>query len=361
MNPNRPLGIWLAVWAGMLFVLILIGGATRLTESGLSITEWQPVAGVIPPLTQSQWNEEFSRYKAIPQYQAIHAGMTVDQFKTIFLWEYTHRLWARLVGIAFLVPLLWFLFRGMVPRNVRGRLWLLLILLGAQGALGWFMVSSGLSGRIEVSQYRLAAHFSAALLIYGATVWLAADFLVDPHAIGHANEPRLRRWAGTLTGFAVVTAIAGAFVAGLRGGHVFNTWPLMGGRVVPPGYAMLSPWIRNPFENPGAAQFDHRCLAYLTVISVVLFWVMARRHQLGRHQRIALGLFAAAAVGQVCLGIATLLLIVPIPLGIAHQGGAIVLITTGLVATHALRTEQVPNGRTSRRARFKSSTGAFDS
>ncbi|HEY3935634.1 MAG TPA: COX15/CtaA family protein [Gemmatimonadales bacterium] len=336
MNPNRPLGIWLAIWAAMLFVLIQIGGATRLTESGLSITEWQPVSGVIPPLTHADWEEEFARYRQIPQYQAIHADMTLDQFKTIFLWEYTHRLWARLVGVAFLLPLLWFLFRGMVPRDIRGRLWLLLLLLAAQGALGWFMVSSGLSGRIEVSQYRLAAHFAAALLIYGATVWTAAGFLASPEA-KRADVPALRRSAATLTGLAAVTAIAGAFVAGLRGGHVFNTWPLMGGRVVPPGYTMLSPWVRNWFENPGAAQFDHRCLAYLTVCSVVIFWLISRRHALAKSQRIAVGCFAAAAVGQVCLGIATLLLIVPVPLGIAHQGGAIILITAGLVATHGLR------------------------
>ena len=159
-------------------------------------------------------------------------------------------------------------------------------------------------------------------------------------AAPRAAAPGLRRGAATLTGLAVVTAIAGAFVAGLRGGHVFNTWPLMGGRVVPPGYAMLSPWLRNPFENPGAAQFDHRCLAYLTVCSVVVFWLISRRHPLVKSQRVAVGLFAAAAVGQVCLGIAALLLVVPVPLGIAHQGGAIVLITAGLLSTNALGTSE---------------------
>ena len=157
VSAARQLGRWLAIWAAMLYLLILIGGATRLTESGLSITEWNPVTGVIPPIGAEQWNSAFARYRQIPQYAAMNAGMTMDQFQRIFLWEYSHRLWARLVGLAFAIPLVVFLVRGMVPRAVRGRLWLLLILLGAQGALGWFMVSSGLSARTEVSQYRLAA------------------------------------------------------------------------------------------------------------------------------------------------------------------------------------------------------------
>ncbi|MGH7582007.1 MAG: COX15/CtaA family protein [Gemmatimonadales bacterium] len=339
---NRPLGIWLAIWAAMLFVLILIGGTTRLTESGLSITEWKPVSGVIPPLNAAQWDEAFNQYRAIPQYQAVHAGMTVQQFKGIYLWEYVHRLWARLVGVAFLVPLLIFLARGMVPRGKRGRLWLLIVLLGLQGALGWFMVSSGLSGRIEVSQYRLAAHLAAALLIYGATVWIAADFL---RPMGGTPTPGLRavavhRGAMALTALAVVTAIAGAFVAGLRAGKIFNTFPLMGGRVVPPGYGAMSPWIRNPFDNPAAAQFDHRVLALTTGAAILLWWGLVRRRIAARMVRRLADLFALAVVLQITLGIFTLLHAVPIPLGVAHQAGAVVLITIGVLLIHTTREER---------------------
>jgi len=336
MNPARRLGIWLAIWAGMLFLLILIGGATRLTESGLSITEWNVVSGVVPPLSAEAWNLEFEKYRQIPQYQAIHAGMTVEQFKGIFLWEYLHRLWARLVTVAFALPLLWFLAKGMIPRQVRGRLWLLLLLLGAQGALGWFMVSSGLSGRIEVSQYRLAAHFAAALLIYGATVWTAADFLARPQA-GSGDQGRARHLSWCVTALAIVTAIAGAFVAGLRAGHAYNTFPLMAGHVVPPGYGALSPWPRNLFENVAAVQFNHRCLALITFAAIVAFWGWSRTRVLEPAARRAIARLAAAAVLQVALGIATLLLVVPVGLGVAHQAGAIVLITAGLLSMHALR------------------------
>ena len=323
----------------MLYLLILIGGATRLTESGLAITEWQPVSGVIPPIGADQWNAAFARYRQIPQYAALHAGMTLPEFRRIFLWEYTHRLWARLVGLAFAIPLLAFLARGMVPRAMRSRLWLLLILLAAQGALGWFMVSSGLSARTEVSQYRLAAHLAAALLIFGATVWTAADVLARPRIPLSPDERVLRRGARWLTGLAFLTAIAGAFVAGLRAGRVFNTFPLMGGRIVPPGYGALSPWWRNAFENPGAAQFDHRALAVLTVLSVVLLWWRARHQALSPLTRRILAWVTVAAVLQLSLGIATLLRMVPVALGVVHQGMAVLLITGSVLLLHALRPE----------------------
>lgn len=337
MNPNRRLGIWLATWAGMLFLLILIGGATRLTESGLSITEWNVVSGIVPPTSTAAWNAEFAKYRQIPQYQAIHSDMTLPQFKGIFLWEYLHRLWARLVTVAFALPLLWFLARGMVPRQVRSRLWLLLVLLGAQGALGWFMVSSGLSVRTSVSQYRLAAHFAAALLIYGATVWTAADFLARPRASAGPELRRVRHVSWCLTTLAILTAIAGAFVAGLRAGHAYNTFPLMAGRVVPPGYAALSPWPRNLFENVAAVQFNHRCLALLTLTAILVFWWWSRRMVLPPAAHPAIGRFAGVAVLQVALGIATLLLVVPVPLGVAHQTGAVLLVTGGVLLTHAVR------------------------
>jgi cytochrome c oxidase assembly protein subunit 15 len=321
----------------MLYILILIGGATRLTESGLSITEWKPVSGIIPPIGDAQWAEAFAKYQQIPQYAAMNAGMTVEQFQRIFLWEYAHRLWARLVGVAFAIPLLIFLARGMVPRGMRGRLWLLLVLLGLQGALGWFMVSSGLSGRTEVSQYRLAAHLAAALLIYGATVWSAADFLARPRSGLTHEERALRRGARWITSLAVLTAIAGAFVAGLRAGRVFNTFPLMGGQVVPPGYGVMVPWWRNLFENPGAVQFNHRLLALVTVLAVLTLWWRSRGHHVSPVTRVALLRVALVVVLQLALGIGTLLLKVPVWLGVVHQGGAVLLVTCALLVMHAVR------------------------
>ncbi|MGH7593632.1 MAG: COX15/CtaA family protein, partial [Gemmatimonadales bacterium] len=345
MNPNRRLGIWLTIWAAMLLLLILIGGTTRLTESGLSITEWNVVSGVVPPLNQAAWSSEFSKYRQIPQYRAIHTGMTLQQFKGIFLWEYLHRLWARLVTLAFALPLVWFVAQGLVPREVRGRLWLLLVLLGAQGALGWFMVSSGLSIRTEVSQYRLAAHFAAALLIYGTTVWTAADFLARARRSTDTDSPRARHWSWCVTALAVLTAIAGAFVAGLRAGHAYNTFPLMAGHFVPPGYAALSPWPRNLFENVAAVQFNHRCLALLTLASILAFWWWSRRQALTPVAGRAIGRLALLAMLQVALGIATLLLVVPVSLGVAHQAGAVLLLTGGILAMHALRSPRDGTGQ----------------
>jgi cytochrome c oxidase assembly protein subunit 15 len=339
MNVDRRIGVWLAIWAGMLFVLILIGGATRLTESGLSITEWKPVTGIVPPLNDAEWQQAFDAYQHIPQYQAIHATMSLAGFKRIFLWEYTHRLWARLVGVAFAVPLAWLLVRGGIPARLRRRLVLLLVLLALQGALGWFMVASGLSVRIEVSQYRLAAHFAAALLIYGATVWTAADLLNRRQRSQVSGDElrRVRRTAMGVTGLTILTAIAGAFVAGLRAGHMFNTFPLMAGQVVPPGYALMSPWWRNLFENPAAAQFNHRVLAETTFVAILLLWFIWRRKPLPDGAPRAMARFAGAATLQVGLGIATLLLAVPVGLGVAHQAGAVVLVTAGLLVIHCLR------------------------
>src|SRR5579863_5484104 len=271
LRTRRSLATWLFACCAMIFLMVLIGGATRLTESGLSITEWQPVRGVIPPLSDAQWQREFARYQAIPQYRAIHADMTLGAFKTIFMWEYVHRLWGRLIGLVFLVPFLWFLRRRGIPWSLAPKLGGLFVLGGLQGALGWYMVESGLEGRVEVSQYRLAAHLVAALVIYLAMLWVALD-LWSSRVSGARAPAELRRALGAVLGLAFVTMIAGAFVAGLRGGLVYNTFPLMNGYLVAPDYAAVSPWYRNPFENPVAAQFDHRVLAELTWLAAVSLW-----------------------------------------------------------------------------------------
>ena len=330
----------------MIFLIVVIGGITRLTESGLSMTEWQPVTGVLPPFGEAQWAAEFEKYKAIPQYRAIHADMTLGQFKYIFFWEYLHRLWGRLIGVVFAVPFAYFLVRGRISRRLAPRLGLLFVLGGLQGALGWYMVESGLSERIEVSQYRLAAHLAAAALIYVAMLWVALDLVwPERESASDARQKRLRCGIGVVAAFVSLTLVAGAFVAGLRAGYIYNTFPLMGDQLVPAEYATLSPFWRNWFENAAAVQFDHRLLAEITVGEVAGLWLMSLRLSLGPRARAAMnGLFAVALL-QLALGISTLLLVVPLPLAVAHQAGAMLLLTAAVVAFHVLRPARVDEVR----------------
>ena len=401
---DRAIAVWLLACCAMIFAMVVIGGITRLTESGLSITEWKPISGVIPPLSEAQWAQEFERYKAIPQYQAIHADMTLADFKTIFFWEWLHRLWGRLIGVVFAAPFLWFLWKRRLPRSLAPKLAIIFVLGGLQGALGWFMVESGLSERIEVSQYRLVAHLAAALILYLAILWVALS-LLRPRPSGPAEprgsrlraaleavfelglqailwtyfigglqrgEPfklwssllfvgaiicawvfiarrtrsqpiaRLRRGVSYLLAFAFITVLAGGFVAGLRAGYLYNTFPLMNGEVLPPDYAALTPWYLNPFENPSAAQFDHRALAELTWFFALALWLASWRYDLSPGARRTIHALALIATIQLGLGIATLLLVVPIPLAAAHQAGAVALLTAILIVRHHLRR---PEGR----------------
>ncbi len=333
-SASQAIGRWLAVWAAMVGLLVLIGGATRLTESGLSITEWQPVAGVIPPIGEQAWTEEFTKYQRIPQYQLLNHGMTLAEFKTIFLWEYVHRLWARLLGVVLALPLLWFAFQRRLPRELWPRLVGLLVLLGLQGALGWWMVKSGLSERTSVSQYRLAAHLVTALALYAFTVWTAAELIAPRGTRTGDARGALTNGLITLALLVPVTAASGAFVAGLRAGKIYNTFPLMGSGLIPPEYAQLTPFWRNFFENPAAVQFDHRVMATITFVLAIGVWYRARRSANFRLQRTA-RLVLGAAMLQVALGITTLLTAVPVALGVAHQAGAVLLLTAALLAVHA--------------------------
>lgn len=345
MTPTTTLdrvtiGRWLAVWAACLFLLVLIGGGTRLTESGLSITEWKPVSGVIPPLSAAAWAQEFDRYKAIPQYAALNEGMTLAQFKGIFWWEFLHRFWARLVGVVFVVPLLWFWLRKRVPRELTPRLATLGVLMGLQGAMGWYMVASGLTQRVNVSQYRLAAHLSLALVIYLVTVWTADALIASGDATPPDRAPpgrsasAQRRWLTTVFALAAVTVVSGAFVAGLRAGSIYNEFPMMGAGFIPIEYSSMSPWWKNLFENPAAAQFDHRLLAVITLLAIVLAWWRLRRSA-GPHLRLRLDLVAVAVVLQVALGITVLLLAVPVAIGVAHQAGALLVLTALALAARS--------------------------
>jgi heme a synthase len=331
---TRSVAIWLLVCCAMIFLMVVIGGVTRLTWSGLSITEWQPVTGIVPPLSAADWQAEFAKYQQTSQYKLLNAGMSLADFKTIFLWEYVHRLWGRLIGFVYLLPFLYFLVRGRIPRRLA---WPLAGIFGlgfAQGALGWWMVESGFVNRIEVSQYRLTAHLALALVIYAATLWTALGLLEKRSE----TAPRwLRRSAEILLYLVSLTIVAGGFVAGLNAGLTYNTFPLMDGSFVPAGYAQLSPFIRNLFENIPAVQFDHRLLAETTAISVIILWLAAARAGLRRHARLALHALLVMALLQVSLGISTLLLVVPVPLAAAHQAGAVLLLTAAIVLRHRLR------------------------
>ena len=338
----RQIAWWLLACCALVFAMVVVGGITRLTESGLSITEWQPLSGVVPPLDQAHWAAEFERYKAIPQYRAIHADMSLGDFKRIYFWEYAHRLLGRLIGAAFLLPFLWFLWRGRVSRRLAPGLAGIFVLGAVQGFIGWYMVESGLSQRIEVSQYRLALHLATAVLIYAAMLWVALGLLADrretasPRPGERPGQRALRHGASLVLGLAFLTLVAGAFVAGLRAGYLYNTFPLMEGGFAPDTYGRLAPWWRNLFENAAAVQFDHRLLAEATFAAIAVLWLAAWRTRLAPGQRWALhALFAMAAV-QVGLGIATLLLVVPLPLAALHQAGAMGLITAALVARHSL-------------------------
>jgi cytochrome c oxidase assembly protein subunit 15 len=341
---------WLWVVAALVFLMVVVGGATRLTESGLSITEWKPVTGVLPPLDRAAWEAEFARYQQIPEYQQLNRGMSLAQFQVIFLWEFTHRLWARLVGLAFALPLVVFLWRREVSGPLAWRLGGLLVLLGLQGAMGWYMVQSGLTLRTDVSQYRLAAHLALALVLYASAVWTAADLLgtsggawpppLDPGVRRDDGEAarRLRRLTGGFVGFAFLTIVSGAFVAGLNAGTAWNTFPLMGGSVVPPGYLAMSPWYRNLFENVAAVQFHHRLLGLGVVVSAILLWRASRRVVLTSQGRTAFAVLPLVALLQVVLGITTLLLRVPVLVAVLHQLGAVLVLTAGLIALARLQT-----------------------
>jgi cytochrome c oxidase assembly protein subunit 15 len=329
---DRAIALWLLLLCAMVFAMVLIGGVTRLTESGLSITEWQPIAGVIPPVSEAKWIAAFDAYKAIPQYRAIHEGMSLADFKWIFFWEYLHRLWGRLIAVAFAAPFLWFLVRGRIGGKMVPKLALIFVLGALQGAVGWYMVESGLESRIEVSQYRLALHLAMAVLIYAAMLWVALDLLAPSAA--HRPNPGLRRGASLVLLLAVTTLVAGSFVAGTRAGYIDNTFPLMEGRFVPPDYWRLAPWWRNLFENLPAVQFDHRLLAETTLAAALALWLAARG--LPRHTRRAFDALALMALLQAGLGVATLLTVVDLPVAVLHQAGALGLVTAALVARHGM-------------------------
>jgi cytochrome c oxidase assembly protein subunit 15 len=324
----RVLRLWLYAVAGLVFAAVLVGGATRLTGSGLSIIEWKPVTGTLPPLSELAWQAEFDKYKTIPQYQQINPGMSLAEFKTIYWWEWSHRFIARLVGAAFLLPFLFFLWRGWIEPGLRGRLWAIFALGALQGAVGWWMVVSGLAERTSVSQYRLAFHLTLAAVIYGALIWTAQRLAMRaPH-----NVPNhVRAGAFALLVLVVVQIYLGALVAGLDAGLIYNTWPLMDGRLLPDlsQLLLLEPIWRNFFENVLTVQFDHRLVAYL-------LWIVAMLHAIDvavchRAVLVSAVVVAGGVTLQAVVGIFALVWQVPFALALAHQALAIAVLTLAVV------------------------------
>lgn len=312
---------WLVILCAMVFIMVLLGGATRLTDSGLSMVEWQPLT-VLPPMNDAAWQAEFDKYQASPEFLHKNTHMTVAEFKGIFWLEYIHRLWGRLIGAVVLVPLLWFAARGALDRALTVRMAGLFVLGGAQGVLGWYMVRSGLNAVPEVSQYRLAAHLGLAVVLYGALVWTALTYRQPGGSLTCDG-----RRAGLLAGLAFVTIGSGAFVAGLDAGLTYNTFPLMDGSLVPRGLGALDPWWRNMFDNVTTVQFQHRVLAVTTVGAAVILRLFLIGRLRSARQRAAADFMVAAVLLQLGLGIGTLLLVVPVPLAVAHQGGALLVLT----------------------------------
>jgi len=331
---------WLIVVAALIAVMVLVGGATRLTESGLSIVEWKPVTGTLPPLNEAQWVQAFEGYKAIPQYRELNAGMSLSEFKTIFWWEWSHRLLGRVIGAVYLLPFLYFLWRGALSAELKRRLWLIFALGALQGGVGWWMVASGLTQRTEVSQYRLATHLMVALIILASIMWTLRRMTARPQPI---VSRRLKISAVALLALTFVQLYFGALVAGLRAGRVYNTWPEIDGALIPSAARLWfeTPWWRNLFDNPLTVQFEHRMTAYALLILALVHAIDATRSRAGAAVTGGAWSLLAAITLQAALGILTLLHQVPIDLALAHQATAMVVLALAVLQTERMLAGQV--------------------
>jgi cytochrome c oxidase assembly protein subunit 15 len=329
---RRRVAAWLLVCAALVFAMVVVGGVTRLTRSGLSIVEWQPLVGAIPPLSDADWQALFAKYRETPEFKQVNFDIGLDGFKRIFWWEYAHRLLGRLIGVAFLLPFLWFLARRSLDPPLAWKLAGVFALGALQGALGWFMVKSGLVDDPRVSHFRLTAHLGVALTIFAAMLWIALDLLRGSRVPAASSRSAL-----ALVGTIFVMALAGGMVAGLRAGSAYNTFPLMNGHLVPPEILMLEPWWKNFLYNMATVQFVHRAIGWVLIAWVPWFWWRAMSAPLEPRQRFACHLLLGALALQVTLGIATLVLAVPVALAAAHQAGAVLLLGISLWVASELR------------------------
>jgi cytochrome c oxidase assembly protein subunit 15 len=332
----RAVAAWLLVCCALVFLMVIVGGVTRLTHSGLSITEWDPIVGTVPPLSTADWQEAFTKYQATPEFKQVNHAMTLDEFKGIFWWEYFHRLLGRAIGVVFLVPFLWFLARRQIPRGYTAPLATIFVLGGLQGALGWYMVKSGLVQDPHVSQFRLTAHLGLAVLIFAAMLWTAMTLLAPARATP-ANKS-LRRGAYVLAALVFVQILLGGLVAGIRAGFAYNTFPSMNGHFIPPEVLMIEPAWRNFFWNMATVQLDHRLVAYALAIGVTLFaFAVHRTRVTAPRVRGGTAVFVAMLALQITLGVLTLVYVVPLPLAALHQAGAVLTLALALNVAHALR------------------------
>ena len=331
---DRAVAKWLLLCCGLVFAMVVLGGVTRLTGSGLSMVDWKPVTGVLPPIGDAEWQATFEMYQQSPEFQEKNSHMDVDDFKSIFWLEFVHRLLGRLIGIVFFFPFVYFLWRGFIHKDEWPKYTLMFMLGGMQGVLGWYMVKSGLVNNPEVSQYRLTAHLIAAFAIFAYMFWVALSRLYPQDGLArHA-------WYGktvALTTLIMITIIAGGFVAGLKAGKIYNTFPMMGDYWFPPGMFALDPWWRNLFDNMATVQFDHRILAISTFAAIVFYWVKIRKTELPARIGKLVNALLHTATLQIVLGISTLLLVVPIFLAAAHQAVAMLLFAIALYLCHGLR------------------------
>ena len=345
---DKQIAVWLIVVAAVIFFMILLGGATRLTHSGLSMVDWNPVMGIVPPLDEGEWFETFEQYKKYPEYKKINQGMSLEAFKSIFYFEYFHRLLGRLIGLIFLLPCLFFLFRGAIRPSLLPQMTTMFILGGLQGLLGWYMVKSGLVNDPQVSQYRLTAHLLAAVLIYGYILWVAFGLLktsasdsLSHHLSEHLriNTRKLYNYSIAIVALIVGMISSGGLVAGTKAGYAYNTFPLMAGKFIPDGMYSMQPFWLNWFENITAVQFNHRLIAYVLLLLIPFYSFAVRRHDITENSVIAAYSLLAMLVIQLSLGIATLVFHMPVVLAVTHQGGAIVLFTIALFICREIKDE----------------------
>lgn len=329
---ERLIANWLTLCCLVILGMILLGGVTRLTHSGLSMVEWRPLLGIVPPLTEAEWMRVFNEYKLSPEYQLINFGMDLDGFKSIFLYEYLHRVLGRLIGLLYFLPLVYFWVKDRIPSDVKGRLVVFLILGGCQGLLGWYMVKSGLVEDPRVSQYRLAAHLGLAIFLYCCLVWLAFELHARARGVQKHIQTAVSPYALGLVALVFVMALSGALVAGTRAGFAYSTWPLMGNSFIPDGLYSMTPWWRSIFEDITTVQFNHRMFAYALIVILSAFAVRLWRQGLVRAAALVLGALSA----QVVLGISALLWHVPVAIGAAHQVGAVILLTTLIFAERSV-------------------------
>ncbi|MDH5387554.1 MAG: COX15/CtaA family protein [Gammaproteobacteria bacterium] len=337
-DSDKSIAIWLLICCATVFGMVVLGGVTRLTGSGLSMVQWAPIMGILPPLNQEAWQETFNLYQQFPEFQIKNFHMTLEDFKSIFWFEYSHRLLGRGIGIIFFLPFLFFFFTGKVNKSLTPKLVTMFVLGGLQGLMGWYMVKSGLVDDPHVSQYRLTAHLSLAIIIYAYMFWVALDLLSPKtSSVAIATDQKLVRLSTIISSMVFITIMSGGFVAGTKAGFAFNTFPLMNGQLIPDGLFSIEPIWHNFFENIITVQFDHRVLATLLFLIIPTFWLKSRKLKLEPMSHLGIHLLLAALILQITLGISTLLLVVPVSLAAAHQAGAVILLTAALFVSHQLR------------------------